>query len=103
MLALIEDLENIENHGMNSDTGDEEDCSFLLTQVNMRENEVSTQMQIKSIKNSSFLFKKIALDNSDVTVFDDNKYLVNYMVIQDWHLVRKLPRRTIFGGLEVGF
>lgn len=102
MLSRIEDLEKIENQGMNSDTGeDTEGHDYLLTRVNIREHEAIPQMQVDSIKDCSFLFKKTVLDDSDVTVFEENKYLVNDMVIQDWRIMRKLPKQTILGGMEV--
>ena len=57
----------------------------------MRGDEATPQMQVENIQHSSFLFKKHDdLDRSDVTVLQENKYLVNDMVIQDWHLVRRV-------------
>ena len=63
------------------------------------------QIQVDDIKHSSFLFKRHFLHEFDMTVLSDNKYLVKDMVIQDWHLVRKLHSpfgRTIRVPFQIG-
>lgn len=56
MLANVEDLEQIEAHNMNSDTGNG-GADFLLTRVNVTEAGASPQLQVVNIKHTSFLFK----------------------------------------------
>ena len=70
--------------GMNSDTAVRSKYfnNHLLTKVNVREDEAIPQMKVENIQHSSFLFKKHDnLEESDVTVLEENKYLVNDMVI----------------------
>ena len=57
MLSMIHDLGKIESHGMDSDTGNSS-RDYLLTRVNVREDEATPQIQVDDIKHSSFLFKK---------------------------------------------
>ena len=85
---------------MNSDTGNWDD-SYLLARVNVREDEGTPQIQVNDIKYSSFLFKRHELRNSDVTVLSDIKYLVHDMVIQDWHLMRKLHNLDAYHGCTI--
>ena len=47
-------------------------------------------MQVVSYENSSLLLKKHHLTDSDMIVLENNKYLINDLIIQDWKLVRKL-------------
>ena len=90
MLALIDDPSKIEEHEPNTfeGTGYEK---YLAAEVDMS-GEVSTpQLQLKSLKNSSILLKKVK-DLRLLVELSKDRFMVDRLIINNWQVVAEVQQ-----------